>query len=392
MRIVVVHSRYQQHGGEQTAVEAQVALLREHGHEVVLYARDNAEIERYDVWQRAALFPATVFSRRTYREIRSLAARSRPDVVHLHNVFPLISPSIYRALRDAQVPTIQTVHNFRFLCPNGLFYTHGQICERCKRGNTFHAVRLRCYRQSYILSALYAAAIGLHRRWGTFAAIDRFIALTEFVAQKLAEGNLTTPDKISVLGNFLPDPLPAPGSAERREPYVVYLGRLSFEKGVQVLIETMARLPDLNLKILGGGPIAGSLQKLTRDSGSSNIEFLGHVAGEEKWQLVRNAMAVLIPSVCYETFSLAALESMAVATPVFASNVGGIPYVVEDRQSGLLFRPGDRHDLQQKLAWLVNHPREAAAMGRTGRKIVESRYSAESHYRRLMAIYDEVKA
>lgn len=392
MRILIVHDRYQQSGGEQAAVEAQVALLRERGHEVVLYARDNAEVERYSVRQQAAFFPAAVFSRRTYQDIRSLAARNCPDVAHIHNVFPLISPSVYRALQDDQIPTVQTVHNYRFLCPNGLFYTHGQICERCKNGNTLHAVRLRCYRQSYVLSALYALTITTHRRWGTFEAIDRFIALTEFAAQKLAEGKFTTREKISVLGNFLPDPLPAPNLVEKREPYVVYLGRLSVEKGVQVLIEALARLPDLNLKILGIGPLAASLQSLVRESESNNIEFLGHVDGEAKWRVIRNAIAVVIPSVCYENLPFVALESMATATPVVVSNLGSLPYVIDDRQSGLLFKPGDSHDLQQKLAWLVDHPQEAAALGRYGRQIVESRYSAEAHYRQLMAIYAKAKS
>ncbi len=392
MRILVVHDRYQQLGGEQAAVEAQTALLRARGHEVVLYGRDNAEVKQYDVWQQAAFFPAAVFSQRTYQDIKSFAARNRPDVAHIHNVFPLISPSVYRALQDAQIPTIQTVHNFRFLCPNGLFYTHGQICERCKHGNTLHAVRLKCYRQSYFLSALYALTIATHRRWGTFETIDRFIALTEFTAQKLTEGKLTTREKISVLGNFLPDPLPTPNLAGKREPYVVYLGRLSFEKGVQVLIETMAGLPDLNLKILGDGPLAGSLQELARESGSRNIEFLGYVGGEAKWQILRNAMAAVIPSVCYENFPLAALESMAVGTPVVASNLGSLPYVIEDGKNGLLFKAGDRLDLQRKLAGLMIQPSEVAAIGVDGCKSIELRFSAESHYRQLMAIYREVKS
>jgi len=159
VKILIVHNHYQQPGGEQMAVEAQVSLLRERGHRVILYMRNNAEIERYGLWQKVIFFPKTIFSRRTYREIRALVMRERPDVAHVHNVFPLISPSVYWALKDSGVPVIQTVHNFRFLCPNALFYTHGRICERCKYGNTLHAVRWKCYRQSYILSTLYASLL-----------------------------------------------------------------------------------------------------------------------------------------------------------------------------------------------------------------------------------------
>lgn len=389
MKILIVHNHYQQPGGEQMAVEAQVSLLRERGHRVILYMRNNAEIERYGLWQKVIFFPKTIFSRRTYREIRALVMRERPDVAHVHNVFPLISPSVYWALKDSGVPVIQTVHNFRFLCPNALFYTHGRICERCKYGNTLHAVRWKCYRQSYILSTLYALTVGLHRRAGTFNLIDQFIALTEFTAQKLVESRLTTQDKISVLGNFLPDPLPAPGSFDKREPYVVYLGRLASEKGVEILLDAVTGLPDLRVKIAGDGPQTGVLQTIARQQGLQQVEFLGRVVGDEKWELLRNATAVVVPSVCYEAFPFAPLESMGVGTPVLASDLGSLLYVVEDGKSGLLFRAGDSQDLREKLAWLVQHPAEALKMGRYGRQSVEVRYSASAHYEDLMRIYQE---
>ena len=391
IRILVIHNHYQQLGGEQVAVEAQVSLLRERGHEVILYTRDNTEIEHYELSQKVSFFPKTIFSRRTYREIQALVARQRPDVAHVHNVFPLISPSVYRALKDSRVPVVQTVHNFRFLCPNALFYRHGRICERCKYGNTLHAVRWKCYRQSYLLSGLYALTIGLHRRAGTLNLIDRFIALTEFTAQKLVESGLTTQDKISVLGNFLPNPLPSPGSFETREPYVVYLGRLSPEKGVEVLLDAVTGLPDLRVRIAGDGPQFGVLRAIARQRGLQQVEFLGRVVGEEKWELLRHATAVAVPSVWYEIFPFAVLESLAAGTPVVASNLGSLPYVVEDGKSGLLFRAGDSQDLREKLAWLVQHPAEALQMGRYGRQVVEKKYSAEAHYDKLMEIYAEVK-
>jgi len=391
VRILLLHNQYQQPGGEQVAVEAQVSLLRERSHKVLLYTRHNAEIERYGLLQKAAFFPAAVFSRCTYHEIRTVVARERPDVAHVHNVFPLISPSVYRALKDSGVPVVQTVHNFRFLCPNALFYTHGRICERCKYGNTLHAVQWRCYRQSYLLSGLYALTIGLHRRAGTFNLIDRFIALTEFTAQKLVESGLKTQDKISVLGNFLPDPLPSPGSFEERESYVVYLGRLSPEKGVEVLLNAVTGLPELRVKIAGDGPRSGALQAIAQQRGLPQVEFLGRVVGEEKWELLRHATAAVVPSVWYEAFPFAALESLAAGTPVVASNLGSLPYVVEDKKSGLLFQAGNSQDLREKLAWLVQHPAEALQMGRYGRQSVEKKYSAEVHYDKLMEIYAEVK-
>ncbi len=390
MKILIVHNHYQQSGGERVAVEAQIALLRQRGHEVILYTRDNAEIQHYSLWQKIRFLFETLYSQRTGREIRDLVASEYPDVTHVHNVFPLISPAVYRALKESGVPIVQTVHNFRFLCPNALFYTHGQVCERCKYGNTLHAVRWKCYRRSYILSALYALTIGLHRRWGTFGMIDRFIALTGFTARKLVESGLATPDKVSILGNFLPGPLPEPGSFEKREPYVVYLGRLSPEKGVEVLLEAVNGLPNLKVKVAGDGPQTGTLRELARQRGLHQVEFLGRVVGKGKWDLLREAMAAVMPSVCYENFPFVTLESLAVGTPVVASNLGSLPYIVEDGKSGLLFRPGNARDLRQKLGWVISHPAEALKMGQYGRRRVESHHSAEAYYEALMQTYREV--
>jgi glycosyltransferase involved in cell wall biosynthesis len=390
MKILLVHNYYQQHGGERVAVENQVALLREWGHEVIVYARDSSRILDYGTIEKILFFPRTVFPRRTLREIKAVVRDRRPDVAHVHNVLPLISPLAYWALHDTGVPIVQTVHNFRFLCPNGLFYTQGEICERCKYGTTLPAVRRRCYRESYSLSALYAFTIGLYRRRGTFQLIDRFIALTEFTAQKLVESGLAEQDKIVVLGNFLPNPLPVPGSFEERESYVVYLGRLSPEKGVDVLLDAMVDLPGLELRIVGDGPQMERLQAIKREKSLSQAKFLGRVVGEEKWCLLRRARGTVVPSACYETFNLSALESLAVGTPVLVSNLGSLSYIVEDGKDGLLFCPGDSQDLRRKLAWLVEHPEAASTMGQHGRQVVEKQYSAEAHYERLMAVYHEV--
>jgi glycosyltransferase involved in cell wall biosynthesis len=390
MKILVVHNHYQQFGGEHTAVEAQTALLRRHGHEVISYTRDNTTIQNYQLLDKVLFFPRTIFSREVYDQITQLVQQERPAVAHVHNVFPLISPAIYRALAAAGVPIVQTVHNFRFLCANSLFYTHDQICELCKSGNMIHAVRLRCYRDSYPLSSLYALSIGLHRRLGTFQLIDRFIALSAFSAQKLVEGEIAPHDKITVLGNFLPDPLPAPGSFEARESYVLYLGRLSREKGIATLIEAMAGVSELSLKILGDGPENESLRALARERDLSNVEFLGHVSGEQKWNLLRQALAVAMPSLWYEHFPFAVLEGMAVGTPVVASRLGSLRDLIEDGRSGLLFRHGNSEDLCVKLSELAEGPQDTLAMGRYARETVERRFTETIHYAGLMRIYAEL--
>ncbi len=390
MKILLVHNYYQQQSGEYTAVESHKSLLNQRGHTVLTYIRDNKEVDNYTIPQKTAFFGNALWSRNTYSEVRDLVNAERPDVAHVHNVFPLISPSVYRALKDAGVPVVQTVHNFRFLCPNGLFYTHGQICERCKHGNTLHSVRYKCYRESYLLSSLYALSIGMHRRLGTFNLIDRFIALTEFTAQKLVENGVADLQKITILGNFLRDPLPEPGLPEQRKPFVIFIGRLSREKGVDILIRAVADLPGLNLKILGDGPQTEALHEIANQRHISNVNFLGYMSGAEKWRLLGQALASVMPSVWYEHLPFSILESFATGTPALASRLGSLPSIVEEGFTGLLFRPGDSMDLRDKLAWISAHPDQALEMGRNGRLTVEERYSEDSHYERLVAIYQQL--
>lgn len=390
MKILIVHNHYQNRGGEDAVVNAQVNLLRQRGDEVLLYTRDSAEITDIAPIKQALRAPQVVFSRDTYREIQSLVSRERPDVAHIHNVFPLISPSVYRALHDAAVPIVQTIHNFRLLCPNGLFFTHDLVCERCKSGNTLHAVRLRCFRDSYQASALYAASIGLHRQIGTFNLIDRFIALNRFAANRLVESGLTTQDRIRVIGNFIPDPLPQSRRQDNHSQYVVYLGRLAPEKGVDTLIRAMARTPQITLRILGSGPLETKLRNLVQELGLRNVEFLGYIDGEEKWHQLRGALAIVLPSVWYEQFPVSVLESLAVGTPVLASRIGSLPTLVDDTRNGLLFTPGDAIDLSTKLIWIADHPEIAAVMGQHARSVVESNYTASIHYQQLMHAYEEV--
>jgi glycosyltransferase involved in cell wall biosynthesis len=387
LKILIVHNEYRQEGGEHAAVIAQIKLLRQHNHELFLDLRDNREIENYGLFQKMFIVPHTIYSTATYKSIAALVAEFRPDVAHVHNVFPLISPAVYRALKDSDVPIVQTLHNYRFLCPNGLFYTRGEVCMRCKFGNTINAVVLKCYRNSYSMSALYALSIGLHRRLGTFQMIDRFIALTGFTTEKMIESGLTTSDKISILGNFLSETLHEPGSFQTRSPYVVYLGRLSPEKGIDTIIRAMSGVPDLELKIAGDGPQDGEIRALSQKLGLTRITFLGKVSGKNKWDLLRNATAAVVPSVWFENFPITILESMAVGTPVVASDIGGLPYIIRNSFNGLLFKPGSPDNLREKLLWISDNPKEVLTMGKNCIKYINDTYSPELHYNNLMEIY-----
>lgn len=391
MRILVVHNQYRAQGGENIAVEAHIELLRAAGHTVIPLERDSRVINDFGVLDRGRLVVDSVYSRRSARRLRALIRSERPEVAHVHNVFPLISPAAYRVLHEERVPVVQTVHNFRLMCPNGLFYTRGRICERCKGGNTLHAVRYQCHQDSLLSSAAYAASVGLHRRIATFEQINRFIVLTAFTAARLVEAGIAPPSRIETLGNFLSLPLPPPAVPERDDPYLLGIGRLSAEKGMEVPIRALTRTPGLRLILAGSGPARAGLERLAADLGvADRVTFTGYVRGEEKWRLMRGATAVVVPSLCYEQFSLSALEGMAVGTVVLASNLGGLPYLVEDGRSGLLFAPGDDGALAIQIGRLRDDPAAAAALGRGARARVEHAFTGPVHLRRLEAIYESV--
>jgi len=390
LKILLCHNFYQQTGGEDVAVMALKELLEQKGHDVIFYSENSREIGKYNAFQKIGFFPRTVFSVRNYRRMQRIAKQERADVAHVHNVFPLISPALYVALKRAGIPIVQTIHNYRLMCINGLFLRDGRICERCKSGNFVSGVRFKCYRNSYTLSSLYAASIGSHRRWGTFKRIERFIALTDFAASKMVESGIAKASKISVLENFLPSPLPEYSETDPREAYAVFMGRLSHEKGIFTLLRAMQGLRNLGLKILGAGPLDQLVKRHIRDQHLDNVESLGFIQGEEKYRILRRALCCVVPSECYENLPYAVLESGAVATPVIASRLGGLAAIISDNQTGLLFTPGDSGELRKQLEFLAATPEVARCIGAQAREQVRARHTADAHYQRLMQIYSEV--
>lgn len=370
-------------------VRAEKELLERHGDEVLLYSRHNDEIKEFSAAQKTNFFPQTVYSWKTSGEIGDAVRRFKPDVAFVHNVYPLISPSVYHKLHALGVPAVQVLHNFRPYCPNGLFYTQGQICEACKGGNYLNAVRKRCYKDSYVLSGLYAVTMGSNRLAGMVKKIAGFICLTEFFKLKMQEAGV--PDsKLFVRPNFVSAPPLLPGPT--RGGYALYLGRLSAEKGCWTLIRAFEQLPRVSLKMVGTGPLELELQDYVRDKEINNIQFLGFKSGEEKWELLRNSLCVVLPSEWYENFPVTVLEAYMAAKPVIASRLGGLPYIVDDGQTGLLFEAGKIGELVQKIQHLVDNPTDAERMGARGRRLSETKYGPEQGYSNLMKIFSQVQA
>ena len=391
MKILFIHNFYQQFGGEDSVALSERRLLESHGHEVLFWTRHNDEIKSYSVLEKASFFSETIYSRRTVRDITDAVARFKPDLAYIHNVYPLISPSLYFTLHGLRVPMVQVLHDFRPYCANGWFYVNGQVCERCKSGNHLHGVMHRCYRDSYLLSALYSATMAINRGTGMLDKVDAFVCLTGFFEQKMREMGIPE-DKIFVRPNFIDALRDSPQSRNGGSggSYGLYLGRLSAEKGLWTLIRAFEQLPEIELRITGTGPLEEEIRAYVRDRKLNNVNLVGFRRGEEKWKILENCQFGFVPSECYENFPVVALECYAASKPVIASNMGGLPYIVEDGKSGLLFEPHNADDLASKVRQLRSNPTLARSMGERGRHLVETKYGPQEGYDRLMKIFEKV--
>lgn len=380
MRVLMVHNAYQQRGGEDSVVESEVALLREHGHEVHLYERHNDDITHAPKWRLAA---EALWSSRTVRDVHALIEGFRPDVMHVHNTMPLVSPSVYWAARAKGLPVVQTLHNFRLLCPQAMFVREGRVCEDCLGKVPWRGVVHKCYRDSAVQSAVMAGMLTTHRVLGTYASkVNRFIALNAFCRDKLIEGGLSH-ERIRIKPNFV-DWQPPPRWDQRAGG--LYLGRLTPEKGVDVLLRALKRLHRPGLTAIGGGPMEGAVAE------ALGADYLGFLPLSEIWQHLARVSYMVVPSVWYEGFPRTIIEAFASGVPVIASRLGSLAEVVSDGRTGLLFNPGDDEDLAAKLAWAQSHPQDMVRMGQAARQEYESRYTPERNCVELLDIYRSAMA
>lgn len=386
MRILIVHNSYQHRGGEDEVVDAESDLLSSRGHVVERYVRNNCEVAGIS---GAALAGQTLWSPRTSREVERAVRRFLPDVIHVHNTVPLISPSIYWAAQCTGVPVVQTLHNFRLMCLNALFLREGRVCEDCMGRLPWRGMLRGCYRSSRAASTVLGGMLALHRGLGTYQnRVARYIALNEFCRAKFIEGGLPA-ERVVVKPNFVDwrvddhGQLPM-GSAGTRSGFL-FVGRLSFEKGVSTLAHAMAG-SDVKMRIAGDGPEAALLD------GVVGITRLGKLPPERVREEMIGATALVVPSVWYENFPRTIVEAFACGLPVIASRIGALAHIVRDGQTGLLFEPSDPRDLAEKMAWADAHQDQMAAMGVNARAQYEAEFCSDANYRRLMEIYGEVLA
>jgi glycosyltransferase involved in cell wall biosynthesis len=384
MKVVVVHNMYQEPGGEDLVFSSETALLEAHGHRVLRYCVHNDQVA--DIG-RLTLAAKALWNSSTYRELRTLIRREQPHVVHFHNTFPLISPAGYYAAKAEGVPVVQTLHNYRLLCPDALFFRDGRVCEDCMgKIVPWPGVLHGCYRGSPAASGVVSAMLATHRALRTWTdMVDVYITLTDFARRKFVEGGLPA-EKIEIKPNFVyPDPGPGGGLGG----YALFVGRLSSEKGVGTLLASWERFGlQLPLKIVGDGPLRKEVNRIAGKG--SRVEWLGRKPIAEVYALMKDAGVLVFPSELYETFGRVAAEAFAAGTPVIAADIGAIAELVEHGRTGLRFCPGDPKDLAVQVEWFLSHPEEQARMRREARREFETKYTAGRNYQVLTDIYGSV--
>ncbi|MDD3296621.1 MAG: glycosyltransferase [Candidatus Omnitrophica bacterium] len=382
MKILQVHNYYQHPGGEDEVFSSEVAVLRQYGEKVITCIEDNRKIR--DI-PKASLALRTAWSWPFANKLKSILKKEKPDIVHFHNTFPLISPSAYYACKSLGIPVIKTLHNYRLICPGAVLFREGMVCEHCVGrkypwAGTIHA----CYRNSHLQTAYVNMVFNLHRCLKTWSKqVDIYIALTRFARNKYIQGGLPK-DKIIVKPNFI---YSDPGVSERDKKYVVFVGRLAQEKGIRTLLHAWRRLEGIPLKIAGDGPMKQKMEELARVKGIKNIEFLGSLPHDRAVELMKRAYCLVLPSEWYECFSVTLIEAFACGIPVIASRIGAMAEIIKGDLTGIFFKPGDSADLAEKVKRVWDNADEAEKIGKRARLEYEDKYSAKKNYELLMSVY-----
>jgi glycosyltransferase involved in cell wall biosynthesis len=373
MRILTIHNKYRSRGGEDESCDAESRLLRCRGHEVRELVFDNARITCASAF--ATGFRA-VWSRAAYARVKRVISAWRPDVLSIHNFFPLASPAVHYAGRDAGVPVVQTLHNFRLLCPGATLFRDGSICESCLQYSLpWPGVIHRCYRDSASASAAVAFMLTIHRLMKTWErAVSLFIAVSEFERSKFIENGFS-PERMVVRPNIVVDEC-LPGSGGDA---FLYVGRLSPEKGIKTLLESVEYANAVvHLDIVGDGPLSDVVSSAA--ARNPRIRYHGRRSQPQVLEMMRHAKCLVFPSEWYETFGRVAAEAFACGTPVIAARVGAVAEIVADRTTGLHFDPGSAKGLGEVMQWAYAHPDAMATMRERARREFESKYAPDRVY------------
>lgn len=379
MKILVLHNSYQNQGGEDTVVDLETSHLAARGHEVRLERVSNNSIRGIGPKARTLMLAAG--SRESGLRVRQWISEFSPDVVHVHNFFPLLTPAAHHAAAEAGIPVVQTLHNFRLLCAGALLLRDGAICEDCLGHAPWPALRHKCYRNSFPgTAAVVAMQLATRGSLKWLRAVDRFIALNTFGRDKFIEGGLPA-DRIAVKPNFVSAP-EEPLSLVKRTRSAIFVGRLSPEKGALDLVRAWHDLPDLTLDIVGDGP---DMERM-REEAPANVRFHGKLSYEATQDYIRNARLLLFPSKWYETFGLTIIEAMAAGTPIVAARLGSAEALLQGRSFAKLYEPGNKVDMTNAIRRTMNDSCDEQILA--ARSEYLKFYTPISNMKQLEAIYE----
>jgi glycosyltransferase involved in cell wall biosynthesis len=404
MKILVINKFFYQFGGTERYAFALTDLLESYGHETVPFAMahpDNviSDYSKYFVspvdlakprisWSGLKAAGRVVYSFEAARKLRQLIRDTKPDLAHIQNIYHQLSPSVLKVLKEEKIPTVQTLHDYAYLSPSYGLFDHGAVCERVKPRKYYRAVFHKCVKNSFMASALDAFAFRFHATFGLDERlVGRLIAPSEFVKNKFAEWGRNV-FRMEVLPHFIDatryEPEYAPGAE------VAYVGRLSEEKGIGILLAAMEKIPDVRLKVIGTGPMEKQLKDFCELAGLKNVRFLGQLRHTEVMEEIGRSRFVVVPSLFYEPFGYLAIEAACMGKAVVASKVGGLPEIVRDSETGVLVPPGDAKALASAIATLAADEPSIRAFGHAGRAMVELRFRPDEYYAKLMEIYESV--
>jgi len=387
MRILIVHNRYQFFGGEDVIVQQEKSLLESGGHEVYLYERTNAEIET--LLNKFFTGLKAVYSFSGKKEISSIITKFQPDIVHVHNFFPLLSPSIYQAAKEKKVAVVQSLHNYRLVCPNALLFREGKICEQCvSLGWPWFSLFYACYRKQRIQTLPVFVMLGWHNLRHTWQKqVDAYIALSSFQKKVLVKGGLPSA-KIVVKPNFVYDP--GVGSPQRQN-FALYVGRLAPEKGIELLLQVYQKNSlNLPLKIVGNGPLLETVKEVAKRL-FPIVQFLGEKNKTEVLDLMRQAKVLILPSIWYECLPLVFIEALACGLPVVAFSPNSFSEYVEKTDAGWLVDSKDQKSLAQVINAVANLTEvEMKDYRERARNAYLKNFTPEENYQQLIAVYKKV--
>jgi len=388
MKVLMIHNRYVQPGGEDVAFEQDAGLLRDNGHHVYAVERTNTDIKLPNFASKADLFARTIWSQSVYRQTRRMIRNIRPDVVHVHNFLPLVSPSVHYAARHERIPVVQTLHNYRLICLSATLHRDGHVCTDCVGRAPLSGLLHACYRDSHSASLAVATLLQTHRLMRTWHKVDAYIAVSQFVKQTLIAGGAVPRERVHVKPNFVyGNATPRVGAGE----FALFVGRLSVEKGPRTLLRAWVdgadgQPVDFPLRLVGSGPLERELRATARASGA-RVEFLGARPRQEVMRLMAQARVVLCPSEWWDPMPLVALEAFAAAVPVIATTMGGFLESVEHEKTGLHVQPGNAQQLARAARCLIEDVPLNMRMGTAARNVYLEHYSARPNYQRLIEIY-----